>query len=71
MFGKKKNPLPTFDAQTQTPVLHKSICTGETTAGFKDRATGRYREVMLIRSPRDLDAFMKQYGLTETPDIEY
>ena len=71
MFGKKKQSLPTFDPQAQEPVLKRSICTGETTAGFKDRKTGHYHEVMLIRTPKDLAAFMKQYGISEPLKTEY
>ncbi len=56
---------------TQKPVLRKSICTGETTAGFKDLNTGKYREVMLIRGEKDLEQFMSEYGLKEKPETEY
>ncbi|MBR2561466.1 MAG: aspartate dehydrogenase [Eubacterium sp.] len=52
-------------------MLRKSICTGETTAGFRDLATGKYTEVMLIRDEKDLQQFMKEYGLTERPETEY
>ena len=52
-------------------MLHKSICTGETTAGFKDLATGKYTEMMLIRTPEDLKAFMDAYGIREIPPTEY
>ncbi len=71
MFGRKKKPTPMYDVETQTPILRKSICTGETTAGFKDRKTGKYTEIMLIRSARDLSEFMETYGVTETPKTEY
>ncbi len=56
---------------TKKPMLRKSICTGETTAGFRDLATGKYTEVMLIRDEKDLQQFMKEYGLTERPETEY
>ena len=71
MFGRKKKPTPRYDAETQTPILHRSICTGETTAGFKDRKTGKYTEIMLIRNQRDLDAFMEDYGIEQPPKTEY
>ena len=48
-----------------------SICTGEKTAGFQDRKTGRFEEVMLIRSDADLQAFMEEYGITEQPETVY
>lgn len=71
MFGKKKQKTPKYDASVEKPILRKSICTGETTAGFKELATGRFYEVMLIRTPRDLEEFMEQYGISETPGTEY
>jgi hypothetical protein len=72
MFGKKRAKTPGYDPNEVVPVLHRSICTGETTAGFKElHAPGKYREVMLIRSPRDLEEFMKTYGIEETPKTEY
>ena len=70
MFGKKKAPVP-FDPAEKTPMLHASICTGETAAGFKDRRTGKFEEIMLIRSEADLKEFMRRYGLTEKPQKEY
>ena len=71
MFGRKKKVRLEYDHQTQKPILHKSICTGETTAGFKDLRTGNYHDVMLIRNDKELEEFMEMYGLTETPEAEY
>ena len=69
---KKKTPQISYDPETQEPAVRRSICTGETTAGFKElHAPGKYREVMLIRSPHDLEEFMKTYGIEETPKTEY
>ena len=65
---KKKE---SFDPMLQKPVLHKSICTGETTAGFKDINGGAYHDVMLIRTEEDLKHFMVTYGITERPQTEY
>ena len=71
MFGKKKQPKNRYDPNEVVPVLRKSICTGETTAGFKELRGGKYREVMLIRSERDLKAFMEEYGIDAVPKTEY
>lgn len=62
MFGKKIRPK-TYDRARYKPVLHCSICTGEQVAGFKDLRTGRFEDVMLVRTQRDLNAFLAQYGL--------
>ena len=70
MFGRKKTVL-TYDPAKQVPMLHASICTGETAAGFKDLTTGKFVEEMLIRSDADLKEFMARYGLKEVPEKEY
>ena len=68
---KRKKAAVHAVPETQKPVLRKSICTGETTAGFKDLDTGKYLEVMLIRGEKDLEQFMSEYGLEEKPETEY
>lgn len=68
MFGKKtgkKIPKLDYDKMQQKPVLHCSICTGEQVAGLKDLHTGRFQEVMAIRSPEDLERFRQMTGLQE------
>lgn len=55
----------TYDKDNCKPILKCSICNGEQVAGFKDIHTGKFEEVMLILSPKDLDDFMKQYGISE------
>ncbi len=54
---------PAFSPETHYAVVRSSICTGERVAGFKDRHDGRFYEVMLIRSPRDLEEFKAKYGV--------
>ena len=65
MFFKKKLQPRTYDKATQKPVICSSICTGEKVAGFQDLATGRFVDVMLIRSPEDLREFCRLYGVKE------
>ena len=36
----------------------------EQVAGFRDKETGRFEEVMLLRTPEDLEAFRQKYGIT-------
>ena len=71
LFGKKKKPHETYDVSALTPVIRSSICTGEKTAGFREKATGRFHEVMLIRSPADLEAFREQYHIQENIETIY
>lgn len=64
MFRKKVVPV-CYDRERMAPAIRCSICTGEQAAGFRDRISGRFEEVMVIRSPRDLDEFCKTYGVSE------
>ena len=65
LFGRKKEKKPAvrFDPERYTPVIRCSICTGEQSAGFRDKTTGRVEEIMLIRDERDLADFRAQYGI--------
>ena len=68
MFGRKKkteNTSKKFDPERQKVVLRCSICTGEQVVGFKDRATGKFEEVALIKSAAELEGFKTRYGVTE------
>ena len=60
---QKKAPAPAYDREKLEPVIRSSICTGEKVAGFWERETGRFREISLIRSAADLDAFREKYGI--------
>ena len=65
LFRKKKKAPGTYDREHLEPVIRCSICSGEQTAGFRNRDTGHFSEVMLIRSPRDLEEFREEYGIEE------
>ena len=60
--GRTREQAPAKHAGT--PVIRCSICTGEQVAGFRDEATGRIEEVMLLRTPEDLESFRRQYCIT-------
>ena len=67
---QKKAPAEAYDRARLEPVIRNSICTGEKVAGFREKDTGRFREVSLIRSAADLDAFREKYGIEgEIPTI--
>ena len=70
-FLKKKTIVKTYDKDNKKPVIKSSICNGEQVAGFKDIHTGKIEEVMLIKSPADLDAFKKMYGIDDEIAKEY
>ncbi|MDE7249079.1 MAG: aspartate dehydrogenase [Lachnospiraceae bacterium] len=63
--GGAEGIAKTYDKETSRPVLKCSICNGEQVAGFKDIHTSKFEEIMLIRDQKDLDLFMKQYGIRE------
>lgn len=59
-----------YDPETQRPVIRASICTGERVAGFKDKTTGHFTEVMLLRSAEDEQQFKDAYHL-DALETEY
>ena len=61
--GSSPDPSMTYDPAVQEPVLRCSICNGEQVAGFKNKKTGAFSEVMFIRSNADLEAFRSQYNI--------
>ena len=60
---RKKVKKQSYDRDTMKPVIKASICTGEQVAGFKDLHTGKFTEVMLIKSNSDIDEFMEMYDI--------
>ena len=68
---RKKAPTEAYDPARLEPVIRSSICTGEKVAGFREKETGRFREVSLIRSPADLDEFKRRYGITGEIPVMY
>ncbi len=71
LFTKKPKPAERFDPARFTPVIRSSICTGEKTAGFREKETGRFLEVMLIRDGSDLEEFKHRYGIDGEIDTIY
>ena len=65
MFWRRRKQKPVYDKTGKIPVIRSSICTGEQAAGFKDASSGRFEEVMLIRSDADLQEFMLLYDVKE------
>ncbi|RGG03231.1 aspartate dehydrogenase [Ruminococcus sp. AF27-12AA] len=68
---KKKKVQQSYDKENKKPVIKASICNGEQVAGFKDIHTGKIEEVMLIKSPADLEYFEAMYGIDEEIAKEY
>ena len=68
---KKKKAQQSYDKENKKPVVKASICNGEQVAGFKNIHTGKIEEVMLIKSPADLEHFKTMYGIDEEIAKEY
>lgn len=68
---KKKGVVQSYDKENKKPVIKASICNGEQVAGFKDIHTGKIEEVMLIKSPADLEHFKAMYGIDKEIVKEY
>lgn len=66
MFGrrKKQHTVP-YNKTGKIPVIRSSICTGEQVAGFKDLASGRFEELMLIQNSDNLQEFLTRYQVEE------
>ena len=63
MFFRKKPEASSYDLENWRPVIRSSICTGEKVAGFQNIHTGKITEVMLLRTPGDLEEFRRLYGI--------
>lgn len=61
---QKKQLKETYDKETQKPIIRSSICNGEKVAGFRDIKTGKFTEVMLIQSDKDMDEFLEKYDIS-------
>ena len=60
---KKIVKKPLYDVDSERPAIRASICTGEKVAGFQNLKNGSFREVMLIRNQKDLEAFCSTYRI--------
>lgn len=63
MLFKRKREKRTYDRENLKPVIRSSICTGEQVAGFKNIHTGKFSEVMLVRTDADLEEFLELYDI--------
>lgn len=64
MFWKKAKKRQ-LNPEIERAVIRCSICTGEQAAGFKNLETGKFEEIMLIKSDSDLEQFKKIYGVKD------
>ncbi len=64
-FFRRKQEQSAYNEQEQYPAIRCSICTGEKTAGFRNKKDGHFTEVMLIRNNRDLEEFKRIYHVDD------
>ena len=68
LFRKKPAVQISFDPKTQEPAVRRSICTGEMTVGFIDKATGRFHDLMMVDA-QGLEDFRRQTGVDEVKTV--
>ena len=69
LFGKKKKDYARFPEGDFEPVLRCSICTGEQVLCVKERGSNKLLELMLIKTPVQLEGFCEANGIS-MEDIE-
>ena len=52
-------------------MIKASICNGEQVAGFRNKKTGKFEEVLFIRKPSDMENFRVEYGIDGEIRKEY
>ena len=63
LFRKRLEAVQPFDLETQQPAVRRSICTGEMTVGYIDRATGKFHEMVMVPDRGALEAFFSERGV--------
>ena len=63
LFARTKSGYPKMPEGDFEPVLRCSRCTGEQVLCARDRGSGELHEIMLIRTPSDLEGFCAANGI--------
>lgn len=69
--GASRPDIPKYDSTRLSPAIRSSICTGEQVAGFRNKETRAFTEIMLIQSEKDLQSFKSKYGITGDIEVFY
>ena len=64
LFSRKKREYPKVPDGDYELVLRCSICTGEQVLCARENQTGRLLELMLIRSPAELEGFCMENDIS-------
>ena len=65
----RKKTAIRYNAETQDPAVRRSICTGEITVGFIDKASGKFHDYMCVHTQAELDEFCCAAGITDIKTI--
>ena len=65
---QKKTRL-SYDPETQELAVRKSICTGEMTVGYIEKQSGKFHELMLVHSQREVDELCRRMGVSEIKTV--
>ena len=68
LFRKKPVSTISYDPKTQEPAVRRSICTGEMTVGYIDKATGKFHDLMMV-DRQGLEDFKRQTGVETLREI--
>ena len=63
LFTGRKKEYPKMPQGDFDPVVRCSICTGEQVICAKNRDTGEMHELMLVRTPSDIEDFCAANGI--------
>ena len=63
LFGSRKKEYPKMPQGDFAPVIRCSICTGEQVICAKNRKTGELHELLLVRTPLDIEGFCAANGI--------
>lgn len=63
LFNRKKKEYPVMPEGDYVPVLRCSICTGEQVLCAKEKNGSTLHEIMLIKTPADLEGFCAANGI--------
>lgn len=71
-FSKKKKifiPDFPYNSEKHEAMIRSSICTGERVIGFKDKNTGKFLELFMIKSDEEIEAFKEKFQLREIKTV--
>jgi hypothetical protein len=69
--GGKRQGKISYDPEKMEPAVRSSICTGEMVAGLRDRQSGKFDEITLVKNQQELDEFCKACGISPDKIVKF